>query len=177
MTIPVIKVGIVTASDRSFRGERKDASGPLLQSLIENDLGFEVIAYRVVPDEQELIRKAIIHMADLFFCDLIFTTGGTGLSPRDVTPDVTKQLISREVPGISEAIRAHSMKKTKMAMLSRGISGIRGKSFVINLPGIPEAIRESFELLKDILPHAVQLIQGKVRDCQQSHSPLQHSHS
>lgn len=176
MTIPLIKVGILTASDRSSRGERKDESGLLLKSLVEERLGAEVVAYRVVPDDKQMIRKVIVHMADLFFCDLILTTGGTGLGPRDVTPEVTKELIEREILGVSEAIRQQSMKKTKFAMLSRAIAGVRGKTLIINLPGSSNAVQEAFEVLEDVLTHAVALIHGKVSDCQKT-LYLQHSHS
>ena len=175
MIIPLIKVGILTASDRCSRGERKDESGFLLKSLVEEHLGAEVVAYRAVPDEKDAIRKVILHMADLFFCDLILTTGGTGLSPRDVTPEATKELIEREVPGISEAIRQHSMRNTKFAMLSRAVSGVRGKTLIINLPGNPKAVQSAFEVIRPVLHHAVELVCGKVTDCQTlSHSS--HSH-
>ncbi len=176
MTIPLIKVGILTASDRCSRAEKKDESGLLLKSFIEERLGAEVIAYRVVPDDKEAIRKVIVHMADLFFCDLILTTGGTGLGPRDVTPEATKELIERETPGISEAIRQQSMKKTKFAMLSRAVAGVRGKTLIINLPGSPSAVQEAFEVLEDVLAHAVALIHGEISDCQKAlHSLYSHS--
>jgi molybdenum cofactor synthesis domain-containing protein len=168
MTIPLIKVGILTASDRSSRGERKDESGLLLKSLIEERLGAEVVAYRVVPDDKPVIQKVIVHMADLFFCDLILTTGGTGLGPRDVTPEATKELIEKEIPGISEAIRRQSMKKTKFAMLSRAVAGVRGKTLIINLPGSPNAVQEAFEVLEDVLVHAIELVHGEVQDCQKT---------
>lgn len=176
MTIPLIKVGILTASDRCSRQEQKDESGLLLKSLIEERLGAEVVAYRVVPDNKEAIRKVITHMTDLFFCDLVLTTGGTGLSPRDVTPEATKELIEKEIPGISEAIRQQSMKKTKFAMLSRAVAGIRGKTLIINLSGSPNAVQEAFEVLEDVLVHAIALVHGEVSDCQKI-LHLQHSHS
>lgn len=176
MTTPLIKVGILVASDRSSRGERKDTSGVLLRALVEERLGAEVIAYRIVPDNKEIIQKVIVHMTDLFFCDLILTTGGTGLGPRDVTPEATKELIEKEIPGIQEAIRQQSMKKTKFAMLSRAVAGVRGKTLIINLPGSPNAVQEAFEVLEDILVHAVALIHGEVEDCSKA-LHLQHSHS
>lgn len=176
MTTPFIKVGILTASDRSSRAERKDESGLLLKFLVQEHLGAEVVAYRVVSDDKEAIRKVIVHMADLFFCDLILTTGGTGLGPRDVTPEATKELIEREIPGISEAIRQQSMKKTKFAVLSRAVAGIRGKTLIINLPGSPSAVQEAFEVLEDVLVHAIALIHGEVDDCQKVlHSLSSHS--
>ena len=164
----LLKVGILAASDRCSRGERKDESGLLLKSLIEERLGAEVVAYRVVPDDKSTIQKVIIHMADLFFCDLVLTTGGTGLGPRDVTPEATKELIEREIPGISEAIRQESLKKTKFAMLSRAIAGVRGKTLIINLPGSLSAVQEAFEVLEDILIHAIALIHGEVSDCRKA---------
>ena len=176
MTIPLIKVGILTASDRCSRQERKDESGLLLKSLIEERLGAEVVAYRVVPDDKITIQKVIVHMADLFFCDLVLTTGGTGLGLRDVTPEATKGVIEKEVPGISEAIRYESMKKTKFAMLSRAVSGVRGKTLIINLPGSPNAVQDAFEVLEDVLIHAMALIHGEVDDCSKALHSL-HSHS
>ena len=165
MPIPLIKVGIVTASDRCPRLEKKDESGLLLKSILEERLGVEVAAYQIVPDKKGAIQKVILHMSDLFFCDLILTTGGTGLSPRDVTPEATKALLDMEIPGISEAIRRQSMEKTKVAMLSRAVAGVRAKTLIINLPGSPGAIQDAFEVLEHILFHAVELIRGEVQDC------------
>lgn len=173
--ITSLKVGVVTASDRSSSGKRPDKSGQLLISLIHQQLTAEVIAYRVVPDEQESLKKVMLHMSNIFFCDLILTTGGTGLAPRDVTPQATKEIIDRELPGIAEAIRYESIKKTKFAMLSRGISGVRGQTLIINLPGSPEAVKDGFFAIKDILPHAIQLIHGEVADCRPQHSHSLHS--
>ena len=171
MIIP-FKVGVVTASDRSSAGTRPDKSGQLLISLIHEQLTAEVIAYRVVPDDKEFLKKTMLHMSNIFFCDMIFTTGGTGLASRDVTPEATKEIIERELPGIAEAIRYESKKKTKFAMLSRGIAGVHGKTLIINLPGSPEAVKDGFNAVKDILPHAAELIRGEVVDCR-----LQHLHS
>lgn len=118
----------------------------------------------------------LCHMADLFSCDLVLTTGGTGLSPRDFTPEATKEVIEKEIPGISEAMRKQSMEKIKFAMLSRAIAGVRGKTLIINLPGSPAAVRDAFEVLRDILIHAVELIHGEVADCSKVlHSLSSHS--
>lgn len=174
MIIP-FKVGIISASDRASRGEREDGSGTLLKSLIEN-LPAEVVAYQVLPDCQETLKKTLSHMADLFCCDLILTTGGTGLGPRDFTPEATREVIEKEIPGISEAIREQSMKKTGFAMLSRAVAGVRGKTLIINLPGSPSAVQDAFDVLKDVLIHAVNLIRGEVVDCRKSLHSL-HSHS
>lgn len=166
----MLKVGILTASDRSHRGERPDKSGLILKTLT-GDLPGEVLLYCVLPDEKALIQKMLVHMADQTHCDLILTTGGTGLAPRDVTPEATREILDREVPGIAEALRAAGMKRKPMAMLSRGLAGVRGKCLIINLPGSPTAVQESFEVLRPVLTHAIELLQGEVTDCQTlSHS-------
>lgn len=166
MSIP-IRVGIITASDRASRGEREDRSGLLLKTLVEA-LPAEVVAYRVVPDDRETLKKILVHLVDRFSCDLVLTTGGTGLGPRDYTPEVTKEVIEKEVPGIPEAIRQASLKKTKFAMLSRMAAGIRGKSLIVNLPGSPDAVQDAFEILKHVLGHTLQLLRGKVNDCREA---------
>ena len=172
-----IRIGIITASDRSSRGEREDKSGQLLKLLVET-LPAEVIAYRILPDEKEIIKRSLLDMSERFLCDLIFTTGGTGLGPRDVTPEATREVIEKEIPGISEAIRKSSLKKTKFAVLSRAIAGVRGKTLIINLPGSPAAAQDAFNVLRPILNHAIELIRGEVTDCQKlSHSLHSHSSS
>ena len=162
-----IKVGIISASDRSSKGEREDKSGLLLKFLVE-DFAAEVIVYKILPDDEELLKKELCSMSDELGCDLILTTGGTGLSPKDHTPDATREVIEKEVPGISEAIRQASLITTQLAMLSRAISGIRGRSLIINLPGSPEAVRDAFKVIKPILQHAVSLLKGTVHDCQET---------
>lgn len=169
--ISPIKAGILTASDRSASGAREDESGVLLKALLES-LPAEVVAYQVLPDEKDLLSRTLIHLSDLFACDLVLTTGGTGLAPRDHTPDATREVIDKEIPGIAQAIREMSMKKTPFAMLSRGISGVRGRTLIINLPGSPKAVAETFEILRPILSHAVELLRGDVSDCR--NSPQQH---
>ncbi len=171
----LFKAGILTASDRSHRGEREDKSGRLLKELVES-LSAEVVAYHILPDEKKAIQKMLIHMTDIFHCDLILTTGGTGLAPRDVTPEATREILDREIPGIAEAIRAAGLRHKPAAMLSRGLAGTRGKSLVINLPGSPGAVEEAFYILKPIISHTIELIRGEVTDCQKSSSFL-HSHS
>ena len=173
--ITPLRVGILTASDRSHRGEREDKSGRLLKRLAEN-ISAEVIAYHVLPDEKDAIQKMLIHMADILHGDLILTTGGTGLAPRDVTPEATREILDREIPGIAEAIRAAGMSRKATAMLSRGLAGTRGKSLIINLPGSPHAVEEAFQVLLPILTHALELLRGEVSDCQKL-SFLSHSHS
>lgn len=182
----ILTAGILTASDRCSQGERDDASGMLLKSLVEK-LPTEVLVYQVVSDDKSRLQRALIRMADVCGCHLILTTGGTGMSARDNTPEATREVIQKEIPGIAEAIRAASLQKTQFAMLSRGLAGIRGQSLIINLPGSPEAVRDSFEIIKPVLVHALDLIRGAAQDCKnvreqewkRSHrsSHLSHSHS
>ena len=158
-----MKFGIISVSDRCFRGEREDQSGPAIlqcvQSLSESS------EYRLVPDEKQMISAALIELADREQCDVIFTTGGTGFAPRDVTPEATKAVIEKETPGISEAIRMKSLASTSRAMLSRAVSGIRGKTLIINLPGSPKAVKESLEVVLPVLPHAVETLSGNTQSC------------
>ena len=158
-----MKFGIISISDRCFAGEREDRSGPAISECVRALSDSE--EYRLVPDEKEMISAALIELADEKSCDVIFTTGGTGFAPRDVTPEATKAVIEKEVPGISEAIRAESLKITNRAMLSRAVSGIRGKTLIINLPGSPKAVRESMEIVLPVLPHAVETLSGSVQSC------------
>ena len=159
----MMKFGIISVSDRCFRGEREDQSGPAIAACVE-PLS-EANEYRLVPDEKALIEKALIELCDDARCDVIFTTGGTGFAPRDVTPEATKAVMEKEVPGISEAIRARSLEITPRAMLSRAVSGIRGGTLIINLPGSPKAVRESIEIVLPILPHAVETLSGNTLNC------------
>ena len=158
-----MKAAILTASDRGARGEREDASGRVLRELLST-VGAEIVDYRIVPDELDLVAGALVAMAD-GGVDLICTTGGTGLGPRDVTPDATLQVIQRRVPGIPEAIRAASLQKTQRAMLSRAEAGVRGKTLIVNLPGSPNAVRECLEVVLPVLSHAVEVLRGGQLDC------------
>ncbi len=155
--------GILTVSDRCSRGEADDKSGVLMAEMLK-PLG-EIKEYLIVPDEKEEISASLIKMADEIKCDVIFTTGGTGFAPRDITPEATKEVIERETPGISEAIRYESLKITPKAMLSRAVSGIRGKALIINLPGSPKAVKESLEVVLPVLPHAVETLSGNTQSC------------
>jgi molybdenum cofactor synthesis domain-containing protein len=155
--------GIITVSDRCFRGECEDKSGPAIAECLK-ELS-EKNVYLLVPDEKTLIMGAITELADNRKADVIFTTGGTGFAPRDITPEATKEVIEKEVPGISEAIRAKSLEITDRAMLSRAVSGIRGKTLIINLPGSPKAVRESIGVVLPILEHAVETISGNTQSC------------
>jgi molybdenum cofactor synthesis domain-containing protein len=158
----VITVAIITLSDKGSRGEREDLSGPAIREIIKK-IGASVEHYEIIPDEKELIKEKLIDYSRKV--DLILTTGGTGLSPRDVTPDATLEVIDRQIPGIAEAMRMEGLKKTDRAMLSRAVAGVRGSALIINLPGSPKAIREGLEVIVDIIPHAVEKIKGSTEDC------------
>ena len=160
-----MKVGILTVSDKGSRGEREDRSGRAIRETIEA-AGGEVVRYRVVPDETGQIRAALVEWADEGI-DLVLTTGGTGFSPRDWTPEATKAVIERETPGISEAIRLAGLKKTPTAMLSRAVAGIRKSTLIVNLPGSEKAVRESLEAILKALPHGIEILKGKAGECGQ----------
>ncbi len=153
-----MRVGILTISDRSARGERPDASGPLLAELVAGELGATGIRTEVIPDDLEVISSTLIAWCDGGELDLILTTGGTGLAPRDNTPEATRAVIEREAPGLAEAMRAAGLQKTPHAMLSRGICGIRGRTLIVNLPGSPRAAQENLAVILPVLPHAVELL-------------------
>ena len=152
-----LRFGILTLSDRSARGERADASGPALANFIQSE-GWSVVKEALLPDEDPAIRKTLIDWADSDELDVILTTGGTGFSPRDVTPEATRAVIEREAPGLAEAMRAASLKITPHAMLSRVVAGIRRKTLIINLPGSPKGAVENLQVVTAVLPHAVQLL-------------------
>ena len=154
----MIKIGIITVSDRSFKKEREDLSGLLIHKMVKK-LG-QVIDYRIVPDERTVISQNIKDMIDKLKVDLVLTTGGTGLSPRDVTPEATAEVIEKILPGFGEIMRLKGFEKTPHALLSRAIAGVRGKSLVINLPGSPKAVEESLELILPAIPHALEVIKG-----------------
>lgn len=152
-----IRFGILTLSDRSSRGERADSSGPALANLIQAQ-GWSVVNQSLLPDEESSIREMLISWADRGEMDVILTTGGTGFSPRDTTPEATRAVIDREAPGLAEAMRAASLKVTPHAMLSRIVTGIRRKTLIINLPGSPKGAIENLQVIIPVLPHAVQLL-------------------
>ncbi|MBI5249615.1 MAG: MogA/MoaB family molybdenum cofactor biosynthesis protein [Desulfomonile tiedjei] len=159
-----MRAGILTVSDRSSQGLREDASGPELERMLRSR-GLDVTWTAVVPDEVNEIQRVLIRWADENCADLILTTGGTGLSPRDVTPEATIAVSHRLVPGIAEAMRAESLKKTPNAMISRAVAGIRGRSLIINLPGSPRGARENLEVVLPALEHAISKIQGDPSEC------------
>ena len=154
-----IKAVVITASDACSRGEREDASGAALVELLTN-LGAEIVAARILSDDLDPLAQALREFAARSDVNLIITTGGTGLGPRDNTPEATQSVIQREAPGIAEAIRAESLKATPMAMLSRGVCGICSGTLIVNLPGSPKAVRETFAVIAPVLPHALDLLAG-----------------
>jgi len=160
----MLRAGILTVSDRSAKGLRDDASGPALIEMLR-DRAIEVVWTAVCPDEVEEIVKILTSWSDSEGADLILTTGGTGVSPRDVTPEATMKTLDREIPGMAEAMRARSMQKTPHAMLSRAVAGVRGKTLIINLPGSPKGAVENLEAVLPAVEHAVAKIQGDLSDC------------
>jgi molybdenum cofactor synthesis domain-containing protein len=158
----MITVAVLTISDKGAKGEREDLSGPIIQEIL-NTIDAEVKHSAILPDEKNLIKDSLIKYSNTV--DLILTTGGTGLSPRDNTPDATLEVIDRPVPGFSEAMRAGGLKKTSRAMLSRGVAGIKGKTLIVNLPGSPKAVRDNLAVIIDVIPHAIEKIKGDSKDC------------
>ena len=164
-----MRVAVLTISDRSSRGEREDLSGPILIDIVRQK-AWKVINSSIVSDDQNEIEGILREWADSEDVDLVLTTGGTGFAPRDRTPEATKAIIDRLAPGLSEAMRSASIKKTPHAMLSRAISGIRGRTLIVNLPGSPKAARENLEVILAALPHAVQLLSDDP-DAERGHQP------
>jgi molybdenum cofactor synthesis domain-containing protein len=158
----MITACVLTMSDRASEGKREDESGPVIREMLEQ-AGISVRQMEILPDSKELIMQKLTDRAKEV--DLIITTGGTGLFPRDVTPDATLEVIDREVPGMAEAMRAASLSKTPRAMLSRAAAGIRGKALIINLPGSPRAAGENLEAVLGVIPHAVEKIKGSEEEC------------
>lgn len=156
----MLRVGVLTVSDKGARGERADASGPAIVEIVRA-AGWEVAATAVVPDEAEQIADQLRHWADVDRLDVVVTTGGTGLAPRDRTPEATLTVVDRLVPGLAEGMRAASIAKTPFAMISRGLAGTRGGTLIVNLPGSPKAVRESLEVIVPVLPHAIDILQQR----------------
>jgi len=157
-------VGILTISDKGSRGERQDKSGEVIREILSS-MNVRIANYDIVPDEKELIVEKLIKWADEDNLDVVITTGGTGLTPRDITPEATLAVVDKIVPGFAEAMRADSLKKTPMAMLSRAVAGTRGQCLIINLPGSTKAVRECLEVILPALPHAVETLKGQAGEC------------
>ncbi|HOI18169.1 MAG TPA: MogA/MoaB family molybdenum cofactor biosynthesis protein [Geobacteraceae bacterium] len=159
-----MKAGILTLSDKGARGERIDLSGPALTDWLGRN-GVETAVYEMIPDDMELISAKLAEWADSGAMDIILTTGGTGVSPRDVTPEATMKILERVIPGLGELMRFRSLAKTPSAAISRAVAGIRGRTLIINLPGSPRGAVENLEAVWDAVPHAVAKIQGDPSDC------------
>ncbi len=156
-----MRIAILTVSDKASRGEREDLGGPAIREALAG-LDAEWVDYRVVPDEQRLIAEALFHLSERADVDVILTTGGTGLAPRDVTPQATLDVLEYEVPGIAEVMRAESVRVTPAGMLSRAVAGVRRGTLIVNLPGSPKAVREILAAIAPALPHAVSTLKGEV---------------
>lgn len=159
-----IRASVITLSDKGSRGEREDESGRIIQEMLTS-VGASVVHYLILPDEKEAIIRELSRLSDSGDIDMIVTTGGTGVGPRDVTPEATRAIIDRELPGMAEAMRAESLKKTPHAMISRALAGIRKQTLIINLPGSPRAVRENLAVVLPALSHAVEKIKGDPSDC------------
>lgn len=165
----MIRIGVLTVSDRSARGERADLSGPAVaEAVLVQVTGARLAEQAIVPDERARIAAQLIHWADVLGLDLVLTTGGTGFAPRDVTPEATLDAIERLAPGLAEAMRAASLRVTPHAMLSRAVAGIRGRTLIVNLPGSPKGAVENLAVIAPVLPHAVELL-CEVPDAEQHH--------
>lgn len=159
----MLNIAILTISDKGSQGQRQDKSGEVIRDILSR-IESTITKYEVVPDEQKVIASKLIEWADGGGVDVILTTGGTGLARRDVTPEATLSVIDRSAPGFAEAMRAKSLEKTPMAVLSRGVSGLRGQCLIINLPGSPKAVQECLEVILPAIPHAVEIIKGEVTE-------------
>ena len=159
------KVGIITASDKGSIGERVDLSGPAIMEILAQFNFFQVEKYIMVPDDEEILKETMCNMADDFGIDLILTTGGTGFSKRDVTPEATLAVVDKRTPGIPEAMRYLSLQITSRAMLSRAEAGIRGETLIVNLPGSPKAINETLDYILPAIEHGLDILKGTSGDC------------
>ena len=164
----MIKAAILTSSDKGYRGERVDETGPAIRNVLENN-EYIISFYNIIPDEREEIERNLIYLCDEIKVDLILTNGGTGFSERDVTPEATRNVIEKHVPGICEAMRMKSLNITPKAMLSRGISGIRKKTLIINLPGSPKGAVENLQFVLPAIPHGIAILNGEARECGRSY--------
>ncbi|MEA2014429.1 MAG: MogA/MoaB family molybdenum cofactor biosynthesis protein [Thermodesulfobacteriota bacterium] len=161
----MITGGVLTISDKGSRGEREDISGREVIRML-GDIDIRTTEYEIIPDEKDVIKDKLIEYADKKNLDLVVTTGGTGVSPRDVTPDATIEVIEKELPGMAEAMRRESMNKTPHAMISRAVAGIKGQSLIVNLPGSPKGARENLAVLLPALRHTIEKLKGDMSDCE-----------
>jgi molybdopterin adenylyltransferase len=160
----LIKLCILTASDKGHAGMRNDESGKVIMDMAK-EINAEIIDYVIVPDERKIISENLVRMSDQLNADLILTTGGTGFSPRDITPEATMDVVDRSAPGIPEAMRQKSLEITPMGMLSRAAAGIRNRTLIINMPGSPKAVRECMEVIIPVLKHAIEILKGQTGEC------------
>ena len=165
-------VSILTVSDKGSQGKREDKSGEAIREIF-SQMNARVVDYAIVPDERDIIAKKLAVWADSGKVDMVITTGGTGLAPRDVTPEATLDVVDRIAPGFAEVMRAESLKKTPHAMLSRAVAGIRKKTLIINLPGSPKAVRECLEAIMPALPHAVETLKGEASECAETQKGIE----
>lgn len=165
----MLRVGVITASDKGSKGEREDLSGPTLKELVK-EIDGEVVRYTILPDDQELLARQMIEWVDEDGLDLILTTGGTGFSLRDVTPEATIIIADRMVPGIAEVMRYESLKVTPKAMLSRAVAALRKRTLIINMPGSPKAVKECWAAISPALPHGIQILKGEASECATSNN-------
>jgi molybdopterin adenylyltransferase len=158
----VFLAGVLTISDKGYRGERIDESGQVAQQYIRQLMDFQIKKYEIIPDEKEIIETKLKDWTDNVGLDLVITSGGTGLSPRDVTPEATMAVVDRLIPGLTEVMRMETKKKSPTSVLSRAVAGSRGKSLIVNLPGSPGGVRECMEVILPVIPHALETLAGKV---------------
>ncbi len=160
----MISVAVLTMSDKGSKGERVDESGKLICEMVK-DISGKVVTHEIIPDEQKIIEERLKHFADTMKADLIVTTGGTGVSPRDITPEATRNVIEREIPGLAEVMRAEGCMKTIRAAISRGLVGIRGSTLIINLPGSPKGVVEGLGVILSTIPHVLEKMHGDDAEC------------
>lgn len=161
----MFRAGIITASDKGAAGQREDLSGPAIRQLLEESGEYTVTQYAILPDDRQELASAMARWCDEGLVDVIFTTGGTGFSPRDCTPEATMDVCQRMVPGIPEAMRGMSMQITPRAMLTRAAAGIRERTLIVNLPGSPKAVRENLAFILPSLAHGLEVLEGKTSEC------------
>ena len=161
----MFKVAIITLSDKGYEGQREDLTGPKLKEYVQSNELYKVVSYTLIKDDIEMLQNELIRICDNNIADLVLTNGGTGFSKRDITPEATKAVLENEIPGISEYMRMKSSEITKKAILSRGVSGIRNNSIIINLPGSPKGAVENLSFVMDSLDHGIEILKGEATEC------------